>query len=127
MKERFLETSYAAYWIQDGIVWEVFKLNLIINTEIAKDIVKKRLEVSNGISRPILLDIKGLLSVDTASRKYLAGKEAAYLISAGAILVNGNISRFAGNIFLTIDRPVIPTKLFTDQEKAIKWLQKFKK
>ncbi len=127
MREFFFETDYMEIWIEQGIICIVFKKNLILSEEIAKDMVNERLKISNGVIRPLFADISELASVDIKARKYLAGEEAARFISAGAIRVNGLISKLAGNIFLSVDKPLVPSKLFTDRDKAIEWLKKYRK
>lgn len=126
MLENFIETDHAQYWIEEGIIHVIYKSNLLISLDIAKKMVAERLKLTAGKTMPLYADIRGLISIDTISRKYLAGEEAIKNLSAGAIHINGLISKLAGNIFITVEKPPIPTKLFTDRDKAIGWLEKFK-
>jgi len=36
------------------------------------------------------------------------------------------LNKIIVNFFLSISKPNVPTKLFTNKEDAIKWLQQFK-
>lgn len=40
-----------------------------------------------------------------------------------AVLVNAGISKIIGNIFLKFSSPSYPTRLFTNKDKAITWLE----
>jgi hypothetical protein len=127
MKENYIENSYAEYWIENEMIYGVFKPGLIISIDIAQKMVQDRLKSSDKVNRPALIDIRNLVSIDDVSRKYLAGEEGAKFLTAGAFIVDSNpISRFAANIFIKLDKPPIPTKLFNDSREALKWLQKFK-
>jgi len=127
VKEGLVETKYAFFWFDNGILFACYRPNIVIDINVAKQIVAERLNFSNGKDWPLLADIRQLLHVDFVARKYLAGSvDATKNISAGAILGDSLISRFAGNIFLKIDKPKIPSKFFTDEKKAISWLEKFK-
>lgn len=127
MEPLFLETKYASYYIKDGIMEVVFTPNIVISIDVAKQIVEDRLRFTNGKTWPLLVDIKGLVFVDTVSRKYFATAKALQYVSAGALVAGSLISRLAGSIYIKIDKPVIPAKLFTDKAKALKWLKKMVK
>jgi hypothetical protein len=49
----------------------------------------------------------------------------ATLVKACALITGSGFNRTLGNIFLTIDKPAVPTKLFTDEGKAREWLQQY--
>ena len=125
-KERFTENEYVEIWIENGIVYEVFKPDTILTIDVAKQVVIDRLKVSNEMTTPIFIDIRNLISSDSRARQYMASKGAVDYISAGAFLMDNELMRLLGNIFIKVDKPLIPTKLFTDTEKALTWLQSFK-
>jgi len=126
MKEGFFEDNYSTMWIEDGIGFQVYKPNLVININVAKEMVNTRVDNFNGIARPVLVDIRNLVSIDSQSRKYFASREASKLILAGAIYMDNPLAKWMGNIFLMIDTPITPARLFTDKDKALEWLQRFK-
>lgn len=126
IRESYLENEFVELWIEDGIIHEIFKPSLIIlNIDNAKKIVTDRLKVSNGIIRPIFVDLVNAVSIDKQTRKYFASKESLHLLSAGAVLVKNPITKLGGNFFFKIDRPPMPTKLFTNKEEALKWLKQY--
>lgn len=126
MKQNFYEDEFSSMWIEDGIGYQVYKKDLVINLDIAKRMVEKRIEAFEGIARPVCVDVRNLLTIDAESRKYFASKEAGQLILAGAIYLNNPITRWVGNVFMLVDKPLTPAKLFTDKNKALEWLQQYR-
>lgn len=126
MKEHYIENEFFEIWLEDGIIFTAFKKNTVLNIEVSQQVVAARLSVSDGRSMPICVDLTNVFNTDTKARKYMASKEAVEHITAGAFLLDNEIMRLAGNIFIKIDRPLIATKLFTDKDKAVLWLQQFK-
>lgn len=126
MIEEYIDNQYSTMWIEDGIGYQVYKPGINITIGIAKEMVQQRIKSFKGVSRPVLVDIRSLKSIDAASRRYFASKEASELITAGAIYMSSPLARFAGNIFLKVDEPITPARLFTDRDEALKWLERFK-
>ena len=42
-----------------------------------------------------------------------------------AFVIKSLAQKLLGNAYLKINKPVVPTALFDNEEKAIEWLQKF--
>jgi hypothetical protein len=126
MKDRYLENDYAEIWVEDGIVHIVYKPGCILNINNIKPIVQDRIKVSNEMVSPILIDLRNLVSSDNATRAYLATPEAEKYLSAGAMLISNEIQKLLMNLYLKIDVPKLPAKVFTNKEKALEWLNQFK-
>ena len=117
-------TPYISLRIEDGILFGTWADNTHVNLEVAKECVKARLKFQNSISYPALIDMRGVKSASKEAREYMAN-EGAQLITAGALLIDSLLTRTIGNIFLTINKPPVPSKLFTEEQKAIEWLKQF--
>lgn len=136
MNNEFLPTPYGTchinefhhsfLWLNDGILFGKFKPDLVIDLTIAKDMIRDRKIVSGNIVRPFFVDITELLSVDAAARNYIASVEACKLMNAGAIYTQNKLLAFIGNAFILLDKPPVPTKVFSNEKQAIKWLEPFK-
>src|SRR5688572_17656347 len=100
MKESYFENEYAEMWIENGVVFQVYKKDLIINIDIARRLFQDRLKVSDSITRPVFVDITNLVSIDRASMKYYKKSEVVQYISATAIYIDNYITRLIGNVFL---------------------------
>ncbi len=103
-----------------------YKRDLVIDIHIAKEMVIDRQRISAGILRPFLVDVTGLLCIDTDGRNYLAGPAGCKFISAGAIFTKNRLLAFVGNAFILLDKPLIPAKVFSDESSALRWLEPFK-
>ena len=125
-KQNYLENEYVKIWVEDGIVFEIFKPGTVINLQAGKKVVADRLKVSGGTTMPLFVDIRQLLSINRETRRYMASKDALHYLSAGAFLVKSTFNRLAFNAFRMISNPPIPTKGFTDKEKALSWLKYMK-
>jgi hypothetical protein len=79
-------------------------------------------EVSQGRPHLLLLDLRQLLSQDREARH--AYTNAAAQPRALAIVVESAMSRITGNLFVRMKRPIFPSRLFTDMDSAMSWLEK---
>ena len=98
--------------------------NLHVSLDVAKSCVEQRIYFSKGKSYPLLIDIKGIKSITRDAREYLASIGTTH-VKAGALITGSPFNRTIGNIFLAIDKPLVPTKLFTSEEKARLWLKEY--
>jgi hypothetical protein len=57
-------------------------------------------------------------------RRHFAGPEHAAVFSRCALIVTSPISKIIGNFFLGANKPLRPTRLFTDVEEGLQWLKK---
>ncbi len=126
MNDRYLENEYAEIWFENGIVHIVYKPGCVLNINNIKPIVQDRLKVSAGTKSPILIDLRNVVSSDNATRSYLATEEAERYLNAGAMLITNEIQRLLMNLYLKIDKPNLPARVFTNREKALEWLEQFK-
>jgi len=118
-------TSVARMEIIDGILHATYLPGAIITIDLAKELIKKRMEYTQGVPYVSLVTYEGVRSVDKETRAYFA-KEGAEGIVAAALLVNSVYTEFFGNMFLRITSTSIPSKLFTNKQEALKWLEQFK-
>lgn len=117
-------TPYMNMWWEGNILRCTFADKLELTLEKASFCVQKRIAFSEGIDRLCLIDMRGLKSVTKDAREYLAD-EGSKCITAGALLIGSALTRTIGNIFLSLNKPPVPTKLFTDVQEAKEWLMRF--
>lgn len=120
----YIENEYARFWIDRDILFFVYKTNIIVTLEAAKKIVADRIEFQKEKSYPIFCDIRGIKDVHKNARDYLA-REGSILTRAVSILVDPPISRAILDFYLKMSKPPIPTKVFTDKHKALRFLKPF--
>ena len=81
-------------------------------------------ELIGNEPRPMLCDLTNVVKMTQECRKHFAGPEHAEVFTKCALLITSPISRIIGNFFLGANKPLRPTKLFTNKEEALKWLHK---
>lgn len=123
-KESFLENEYVELWIEDGILMEIFKPQVSsLQLTIAKKVIEDRLTVSNGVTRPLFVDLCNVKSIDAETRKFFAADYSLQYINVSAFLMHSYVSYYGGKLFLMFDKPKVKTELFRSQAKAIEWLK----
>lgn len=111
-------------YFKDGIIFASYQPKLAIDLETAKKTSMYRKQISDKRGPiPVLADIRNLGKVTDEAREWLATDEANELIPAMAILTNNPIQNLLANFYLMLSKPPMPTKLFTDKEKALRWLK----
>lgn len=121
--EKFV-TSFVTLWMDDGILCCRYSDNLHVSLDVAKACVESRIFFAKGNSYPLLIDMKGIKSTTREAREYMASVGVT-LVKAGALITGSPFNRMLGNIFLTIDRPPVPTRLFTNEVAARQWLSQY--
>ena len=129
MKTLQEETStQRLYWDADaGIVWGELFGNLPTEAHAEKNIdAQERLRDSlNKKQTRVLIDMTEVTEIAKEARDYFANERTASIQRATALLIKSPVSRVIGNFFLGLNKPISPTRLFTDPERAIGWLQTF--
>lgn len=98
-----------------------------IDLKIATNIVALRKAFAGGRDYPVLADTRKVKSATREAREYLSSADALEGLTAGAILSDSSFSVLLANFFLKVNRPKMPTRLFTVEANAMKWLEQFKK
>lgn len=126
-KLSYYENEFCEYWIDDhGVVHEIFKDSFKrLNLEVAKVITIDRLKVSNGVARPLYVELGKATRMDRVANRYLSTGEAMNCLTATGILVRDQIEKVGANLYTGLFTPSVPTKFFTDKDKALAWLRNY--
>ena len=73
----------------------------------------------------VLIDMTAITEISKEARDYFANERTASIQRATALLINSPVSRVIGNFFMGLNKPITPTRLFTDPDKAIQWLHTY--
>jgi hypothetical protein len=125
MREAYFDNEFAEFWIEDEILFFTYKPATRLDLEGARRVVSDRKKFQKNMSYLVCCDARGLKEIDKAARDYLA-KEGSDLVIAVGILIESPVTRILTNFYLTISKPLTPTKLFTDRGEAIAYLESFK-
>ncbi|MEM6522359.1 MAG: hypothetical protein AAGF85_10895 [Bacteroidota bacterium] len=118
------ETPYAYMKIENSIFIFVYKPQELLNAEIANICIEDRFKYCEYEPYPVLADIRQVKSFTKEARDLLATK-GTDLLSAAAILVKSPVQRMITNFYIEVNKPKKPTRMFTDEKKALKWLSKY--
>jgi len=116
---------YYLYLRADGIIYVSISPEKEETVELAKKMVKKMGEIVNYKQAPILFKHQDFALPGKANRDYWATKEACPYSKAEAFIINSIALQLIANFYLKINKPERPTKMFTHEEEAIKWLKTF--
>lgn len=121
-----LDTQYVYLELQGDLLIGHYKKGIKINLDVAREIVKTRLEFTDYKPVVALAENLGVNSMDKQARDYLSN-EGVEGVRAGAIVIGSPVGALIGNFYLSVSKPKIPSRMFTSREAALKWLQKFRK
>lgn len=111
-------------WLRpDGIVELVWRSGAELGLEDAVAAIDEMTKLTDGRRSLLLVDIHDAGQQDRAARmEFVRGGD---LVLAVALLVSTPLSRMMGNFFLTVSKPMAPTRLFDDEAAAVAWLKEF--
>lgn len=117
--------AFKTWMGDDGICYTVVKPNAIIELEDALANTEAVKKVSMDAIYPILVNLKQIHSISKPARDHFSMQNRTAGVTAIGMLIKSPGSRIIGNFFLGLNKPTVPTKLFTDKDKAIAWLKQF--
>lgn len=107
--------------LEKKILIGVFKTEHI-DLENAQKIVNSRIKATKGQLHLLLANIMVVKSVTRPAREFFASEEGCEGIIATAMITNSPVGNLIGNFYININKPLRPVKLFSDEQKAKKWL-----
>ncbi len=116
------------YWDQENeIVWSNLFANLTTE-ELAREDVDAQERVRDSLNKEMiraLVDMCDVTEISKAARDYFGNERTASIQRATALLVRSPVSKVIGNFFMGLNKPISPTRMFTDPEMAVQWLHTF--
>ena len=129
MKKLMEETStQKLYWDdENNIVWG--KLNTAPQTlGTARDNIDAQERIRDALNRPktrVLIDMRQTTRITREARQYYAGERTASIQRATALLISSSVTIVIANFFMGLNKPLSPTRLFSESGPAIAWLKGF--
>ena len=108
---------------EEGIIKIKILPNASIDVDTARDIVERAGDIAGSYIHANLVDIRKMVFMSREARAYL-GKQDKSIVIAVAILMNSVFHGTLSNLYLTITKPRIPTKIFDREVNALDWLRK---
>ncbi|MGQ0827149.1 MAG: DUF7793 family protein [Bacteroidota bacterium] len=120
-----IETRVFHTWLQDGICYTKVKEGSVIDLKDAIENTEAVIKVSAGVIYPMLVDLRVINSITKEARDHFSMRNRKPGVNSIAMLVKSPVSSIIGNFFLGLNKPSVPTHLFTSETKALKWLEQF--
>jgi hypothetical protein len=124
MKNILFENQTITYELEGGILTGTFRSEFY-DLEEMRQLVQYRLNAIGGKAYPTIANIISIKKLTKETRDFLASEEGCEGIAALAILINSSIGSMIGNFWIKINKPLRPTKLFTEEGEAKKWLKQY--
>jgi len=123
---KYFKTETTDLWIREkGILQTRSKPNSVMTIEEAQELTAAHTLINKGIPMLLLCDISNVIRMPKECRDYFSGSKHGETFIACALITKSKLSALIGSFFLGLNKPLKPTRLFNDEEKAIKWLKSF--
>ena len=126
MQTNFIENDFCKQWVEGDTLCCIFRPYLEIDIAIIKKCVADRISLTSGVSHTMLADVKNLRYFTSEAKEYFASPEGSKDLQAIAFLVSTQIEKFIIKLFIEVNRPAIPCKIFSNKEEALEWLANYK-
>jgi hypothetical protein len=120
-----IEMAIADIWIDaEKITWMRFKQTDRHSIEEAQQVVNAHNALANGVKTPVLADLREITTgADRQARQYYVSEESSRCKLGMAMLVSSPLQRMLGNLFMKLNSPPYPTRLFKEEVAALIWLR----
>jgi hypothetical protein len=125
MHTSVLENEYGKSWVEDGILFFVYKEGVTIDLAAAKKIIEERIAFQREVAYPLLTDITGVRHFEQPARNFFA-TEGTKLIKCVAVIANSLSSKLKGEFYASVNKPLVPTRVFVDRDSALEYLKEFR-
>lgn len=108
---------------EDGIVVVDVTHEEVVELDDYKEIVEAIRMIGENRKQFVFVKMhpKALPSVD--ARNYINNPDSGRYTFAQAFLVSSLAQRIIGNFVINVQRPILPTRLFSTEQEAIRWLR----
>ena len=108
----------------DGIARTKVKPNSEVVLEDAKEnsVAVNSFELN---SYPLIIDTTQIKSITKEARDYFSMKGRDSKVNGLAIIIKSPLSKIIANFFMGLNKPIVPVKLFTNENDAIDWCKPY--
>jgi hypothetical protein len=119
-----LEGDYIKMWIEYHILFLEYRDGLVLDQEIAREILNSRLVFQQDREYPVFCDTSGILSAEPEALEILAA-EGVLLIRAIAFYTKSPLDNLLTEYFIKTYRKHIPAEVFNHKHQAIQFLKPY--
>lgn len=113
--------TYYTWMGADGIARTKVKQGAEIVLDDAKENSRVVNSLEGSATFSLIVDTRMIKSITKEARDYFSLRGRESRVYAFAILIDSPLSRIIGNFFMGLNKPRVPVKLFTSEQKAIAW------
>jgi hypothetical protein len=123
-----LESENVRLQKSGDVLFVTYLGNYLMDLDTAKKDVEMRLNFQEGDSHFVLTDIANLKNATKEAREFLSDPNGGLKgIKAGAF-VSGSVFSYAIlNLFLRINKPLVPARFFSNNQQALAWFDELRK
>ncbi len=110
--------------LKDNLVENIIYDNIVIGVEDVMEIKHYSNKIMNKKKYGLLVETGRQLTVTKDAWTNFNDIKGEQNVIAKALVVKNPVYYFLSEIYFTLNSPKIKTKIFTDREKAINWLQR---
>jgi hypothetical protein len=111
--------------LEDCIIHIHIKPGREIELSDAVFIVEAMGKLGDGKKYPVLIDAGSFCSIDKEARIFAASAESNLYTIADAIAYCNLAQKLLVNFYMKYNKPVVPTRAFSNKPEAIEWLKGF--
>ena len=126
MKSEMIETRTSQFWLDEGgILWIKTLPQAYYTLADAQKNVAIMHQLAGDQKRPVLVEMKEIKGMAGDARAYSAGDAVVSITSALAMVIGSPLGKVLGNLWLGINKPSFPTRMFNSETEALAWLKSF--
>ncbi len=122
MKKTTLKNSTIEQ-LSANLVLVVLNDNATIEIEDIIEIKAANKKITNGENYGVIIDSGNYTSISNEARSLTASKEMEGKRIAMSVIINNLSQRLLVNFFLKINKPLVPTKSFSNLKEAREWIE----
>ena len=127
INENVLYGKVADHYIENGYTYHVMKPEIkIYNLDTAKQFLSERLALTKGKTYPLVFNCRNIEIFSMEAQRFESTDEGLEGVSLLTGIVKTKIQKILGNLFILLQKPKVPLKMFDNKEDCIKWIEKQK-
>ena len=119
--------DYATIEYKEPIVYFRLTKGVVLDEKMVLECIEAGNKLAGYKPHLLLTDARVQADLSPEARKAAADKKNTATIIASAIVVKWLAQRLISNVFMEINKPHYPTRVFNDEQKAVKWLLEHKR
>ncbi len=109
--------------LEPGIIENVINDGVIIEPSDVLEFKQANENLAKGQPYAVLVNFAEVVSIKREAKELVASKDFKRQAVAQALLINSTGQKIVANFYLQFNKPHLPTKAFTDRDKALEWIR----